>query len=97
MKLSNKEKRELLQKAFWDTNMNMDYLLSLLEGGPERFPGDRTNLYLRLLRAHHWYTLIRLIPTERLRDEALSEAVVSRLFPKELREKYEYARAVLSE
>jgi len=97
MKLSEDKKRELLHKLFWDKTIDIEYVLELLEGGPERFPGDKTNLYCRLLTTYGWYTLLKLIPLERLKCEALSEGVIKRLFPKELREKYQYAREVLSE
>ena len=97
MELSEEKKRELIQKLFWDRDMDIEYILKLLEGGPEQFPEDRANLYRKLLTTYGWYRLLKLIPIKRLKEEALSETVISRLFPKELREKYEYARKVLSE
>lgn len=96
MKFSEDKKRELLHKLFWDKNVDIEYVLKLLEGGPEQFPGDKVNLYCRLLTTYGWYTLLKLIPSDRLKNEALSETVIERLFPNELREKYQYARKVLS-
>jgi hypothetical protein len=93
---SEDKKRELLQKVFWDKDVDLEYILELLDGGPERFPGDKTNLYCRLLTTYGWYTILKLIPFERLKQEALNERVISLLFPRDLREKYQYARRVLS-
>lgn len=45
---------------------------------------------------YDWYTLLALIPRlERLQD-ALSDSVIKKIFPKSLKEKYIYARRVLS-
>jgi hypothetical protein len=97
MPVSQEKKKELLSRIFWDKTTDVDYAMELLNGAPERFPEDRTNLYCRLLTTYDWYTLLNLITVERLKQEALSESVVGRLFPKELREKYRYAREVLSD
>jgi hypothetical protein len=97
MEVSYEKKRELLQKLFWDRDTDAEYILELLDGGPERFPEDKANLYGRLLTTYGWYRLLKLIPIKRLKEEALSETVIGRLFPKELQERYEYARKVLSE
>jgi len=43
-----------------------------------------------------WYTILKLIPFERLKQKALNERVISLLFPRDLREEYQYARRVLS-
>ena len=96
MEFSKDKKRELLVKAFWDKNVDIEYILNLLEGGAESVPGDRINLYHRLLTTYDWYTLLKLIPIDRLKNEALSEAVLNHLFPDELRKKYKYAQRILS-
>jgi len=96
MPLSEEKKKILLSRVFWDKTTDIDYAVELLNGAPERFPGDRTNLYCRLLTTYDWYTLLNLITVDTLKHEALSESVVGLLFPKELRKKYEYARKVLS-
>ena len=97
MELFEEKKRELLNKLFWDKKIDLEYVLELLHGGPERSPGDKTNLYLRLLKTYDWYTLLKLLSPDSLRDEVLNESVLVLLFPKELGKKYKYARKVLSE
>ena len=72
-------------------------MLRLLEGKPERNTGDRIDLYRRFLTSHDWYTLLNLFSVTTLKDEILDEKVVCRLFPKELRNRYRYARKILSE
>jgi hypothetical protein len=95
--LSEDRKKELLRKLFWDKNIEIEYILGLLSGGPERFSGDKANLYRRLLTTYDWHTLLKIIALDRLKHEALNETVISLLFPKELRKKYQYASKVLSE
>jgi len=96
MPLSSDTKKKLLSNVFWDKDLDADYAFELLTGKPERFQHDRANLYRRLISTYDWYTILDLIPLDQLKDEALSELVVGQLFPKELREKYRYARDVLS-
>ena len=55
---------------------------------------DRISLYRRLLMTCDWYTLLALIPPDRLR-EALCEPVLERLYPASLKNRYLYARSVL--
>jgi hypothetical protein len=97
MPFSEENRQELLRRVFWDKSMDVHYVLELLNGAPERFPEDRDNLYRRLLTTYDWYTLLNLIAVDRLKNEAVSESVVGRLFPKDLREKYRYALKVLSD
>ncbi|HHE04496.1 MAG TPA: hypothetical protein ENL19_00375 [candidate division WOR-3 bacterium] len=90
-------KKQMLRKLFWDRNIDTGYMLSLLEGKPELIPGDKIDLYRRFLNSCDWYTLLNLFSVDILKDEILDEKVISRLFPKELREKYRYAKKILSE
>ena len=96
MEFPKDKKIELCKNLFWDRNIEPDYVLKLLEGGTERYPGEKINLYVRLLTTYDWYTLLKLIPVDQLKREVLSEGVVNHLFPPALRERYQYARRVLS-
>jgi len=94
--LSKNEKERLLSRLYWDMNVAPDYLYHLLndeitEG--EEF--DRMQLYRRLLTTYNWYILLKLVPTKRL-SELLSDSVIKMLYPKDLRERFKYAREVLS-
>lgn len=55
---------------------------------------DKKLIFCRLLSTYDWHTLIKLIP-EKLLREALTDDVLARLYPKELKEKYKYAREIL--
>jgi len=94
--LSKEEKEELLAKLYWDMDVKPDHLYRLLhEEAKESGPVDKINLYCRLLTTYDWHTLIKLIPANKL-VEALSDAVINRLYPKDLRNRFLYAREILS-
>lgn len=86
---------EKLTAIYWDMEVDPDQLSRLLRGDIEKVGHiDRVNLFRRLLATYDWYTLLALIPPDRLR-EALSDAVLEHLHPPSLRERYRYARHVL--
>jgi len=94
--LSKEEKEELLAKLYWDTDVKPGHLYRLLHGEvKESGHIDKINLYCRLLTTYDWHTLIKLIPANKL-IEVLSDPVVNRLYPKDLRNRFLYAREVLS-
>ena len=84
-----------LTNVFWDTDVNPDQLLRLLRGDIEKVGHiDRVNLFRRLLTTYDWYTLLAMIPPDRL-AEALSDAVLDHLHPAGLKDRYRYARRIL--
>ena len=84
-----------LAALYWDTDVEPTQLEGLLRGDIERIGHiDRINLYCRLLMTYDWYTLLALIPPERLR-EALSAPVIEHLYPVSLKDRYLYARSIL--
>ena len=84
-----------LTDVFWDTDVNPDQLLRLLRGDIEKVGHiDRVNLFRRLLTTYDWYTLLAMIPPDRL-PEALSDAVLDHLHPAGLKDRYRYARHIL--
>ena len=84
-----------LMGVFRDTDVQPDRLLRLLHGDIEKVGQiDRANLFRCLLATYDWYTLLAMIPPDRL-HEALSDAVLDRLCPKSLKERYRYARRIL--
>ena len=56
---------------------------------------ESQQFFSRLLTSCDWYTLLRLLPPEKI-NSVLSDSILSRLFPKDLKDKYIYARTVLS-
>ena len=90
-------RKQILKKLFWDRNIDPDYMLGLIDGKPELIPGERTDLYRRFLTSCDWYTLLKIFSIRQLRDELLDENVITRVYPKELIQRYRYARKILSE
>ena len=81
--------------AFWDLNTNPDSLLRILNGEIEEADGiDKPHLYRRLLSTYDWYTLLKIVPPENL-SQMLDDSVLHSLFPKNLKEKFLYARKLL--
>jgi len=86
---------QLINKLYWDRDVDPDYICGLLEGQPEQISGERTDLYRRILNSFDWYTILKIFTHEQLKHDVLNEQVISRLFPKDLRKRYRYARNIL--
>ena len=94
--LSIDEKRKLISRVYWDREADIDYLIDLPEGKIRSTDkNDLNTLYRRLLNTFDWYTLLKLIPEERLED-ALADKILKQLFPKSLNLRFQYARNILS-
>ena len=84
-----------LKALYWDIDVDPDELSLLLTGKIERIGRiDRIHLYRRLLMTYDWYTLLTIIPQDRL-QEALSKPVIEHLYPESLKNRYLYAKRVL--
>lgn len=93
--LTPEEKKKLLYEAFWDKNIDTASIYDFLTGRAEQAQEiDKKSVFTRLLSTYDWFTLMKLIPGDLL-PEALSDDVISRLYPKQLRDKYDYARRIL--
>ncbi len=94
--LSKKERKRLFSRLYWDMDVEPDYLEHLLADEiTEEEELDRIQLYLRLLRTYNWYVLLKLVPAKKY-SELLSDSVLKRLYPIDLKERFKYAREVLS-
>ena len=95
-KLSKKERQRLLSRLYWDMDVEPGYLEHLLADEiTEEEELDRIQLYLRLLKTYNWYVLLKLVPVKKY-SELLSDSVLKRLYPIDLKERFKYAREVLS-
>ena len=93
--LTPEDKKKLLSDAFWDKNVDENQLYDFIIGKTETLPFlDKKLIFCRLLSTFDWYTLNKLIP-KKLLKEALTDDVLDRLYPKELKGKYKYARGIL--
>jgi len=86
-----------LTELFWDYQFREEDLQALLNGEIERVGHlDRNQLYLRMLLTLGWYQIMSILPKSRLK-EALSEQVIENIRYKDLREKYYFAKRLLSQ
>jgi len=93
--LSIEEKKRMLTMAFWDLDIKAELLLQFLNDEIEEIIGlDKPSLYRRLLTTYDWYTVLKIVPHDKLR-QMLDDTVLTRLFPKDLKEKFSYARKIL--
>jgi hypothetical protein len=93
--LSTEEKKKMLSMISWDLKLDAGLLLKLLNDEIKDIEGfDKSSLYRRLLTTYDWYTLMKIVPPDKLRL-MLDDSVLDRLFPKDLKEKFLYARTVL--
>ena len=96
-KLSQKEKDKLLSRIFWDLYINPNEIRNMLDRPIEEVTASilQINLFRRLLTSCDWYTLIKLIPLEKI-NAILSDLIIEGIYPKDIKRKYLYARKYLS-
>ena len=94
--MNKQEKKERIKRLFWDLSVDVDRIVRYMDGDTESLEEISVeSLYRRMLTSVSWYTLQELVSREMLRD-MLDDRILSRLFPKDLKEQYTYAREVLS-
>lgn len=97
LQFSEQEKTDRIKRLFWDMDIDAGRLLGLLTGETEELKGlTKNDLYHRILETYEWYEIQRLVSYNDL-PNLLNERVLKRLYSKELKERYRYARRVLSE
>ncbi len=93
--LSEPEIKNMLSRLYWDVKVQPDQLYGLLKGKIERVGHvDILNLYYRMLTTYDWYTILRIVPTDKLGD-LLSDPVLDRIRFRGLKEKFLYARQIV--
>ena len=93
--LSEEEKRTILNRLFWDEDVDIVQLDRILKKtvGDSIDPKERI-LFRRLLMSCDWYTLLKLLSQEKLKS-ILSDSILDTIFPKDLQDRYRYVRNVL--
>ncbi len=85
----------MLSRLYWDVKVQPDQLHELLNGKIEKIGHvDIVHLYYRMLTTYDWYTILRIVPTDKLGD-LLSNAVLDKIRFKDLKEKFLYARQII--
>ena len=94
--LSKQEKEKIISRLFWDVEMNQIDLEKLLHEKLQTIDQIQSQTFFtKLLTSCDWYTLLKLLPPAEL-SIILTDQILDKLFPKNLKQKYTYARQVLS-
>lgn len=95
--LSRKEKERILSRLYWDMDTKLPDMYEFLNEETDGSENpDEINFYCRLLSSCDWYTLLKLVSLEKIK-KMLNDTVIERLYPNDLKDKFLYARRVLSE
>ena len=87
--------KDMLSRLYWDVEVEPDQLHRLLNGEIEKIGHiDILNLYFRMLMTFDWYTILKIVPNDKLGD-LLSDAVLDRIRFRDLKEKFLYARQTI--
>jgi hypothetical protein len=93
--LTEPEIIKMLSRLYWDVKVEPEQLYGLLKGEIDRIGHiDILHLYYRLLTTYDWYTILKIVPIDKL-DELLSDPVLDRIRFRDLKEKFLYARQII--
>lgn len=92
---SLEERLSLMRTLMWDYNIPPEHCLEVLEG-KRKTAGHYTEatLFRKLLESYRWFTILKIIPPERIL-ELLTDNVISSLRFKSLSEHYAFIRKEL--
>ena len=95
-RFSKKQIKSLLSKLYWDMKIDPNELYRLFSGEIDKIGAiKQSNLFYRILTSYDWYTILKLIPPKEF-NKLLEDDILNRIRPKDLKEKYLYARKVIS-
>ena len=89
------ERLSFMRSLMWDYNIAPEDCLEVLEGKREK-AGHYTEdtLFRKLLESYRWFTILKIIPPERILD-LLTDNVINSLRFKSLSERYAFIRKEL--
>ena len=89
------ERLSLLRSLMWDYNIAPEHCLEVLEGKREK-AGHYTEatLFRKLLESYSWFTILSIIPSERILQLLTNKTIQSLRF-KSLKKRYEFIRSRL--
>jgi hypothetical protein len=94
--LTKSEKENILTRLFWDIKLNQIDADKFIEEKIQSIEYSQSQQFFsKVLASCDWYTLLKLLPPAKL-HLVLSDPILDRLFPKDLKQKYIYARETLS-
>lgn len=87
----------IIKKILWDYNISGEDCISVLEGRQSSAGHyNEQNLFIKVLESFPWYTVMDLVPMDRIRT-LLTEELINKLRAEQLKIRYEFIRARLSE
>ncbi|MDP1620917.1 MAG: hypothetical protein Q8M08_01125 [Bacteroidales bacterium] len=91
------ERLDLMRSLMWDYNIAPEQCLEVLEGKREK-AGHYTEatLFRKLLESFSWFTILKIIPPERIL-QLLTDKTIQSLRFKSLTTRYEFIRSRLQE
>ena len=89
------ERLSLMRSLMWDYNIEPEHCLEVLEGKREK-AGHYTEetLFRKLLESYSWFTILTIIPTDRILI-LLTDSTIKSLRFKSLTSRYEFIRSRL--
>jgi len=95
--MDKQQRHKILESVMWDYSISAGEMEELLDGKIDKAGHyTRDQLFARMLTGLPWYTIIQLVPVEKVK-EMLTDKVIGALWPKSIRKKYEYVRKRLQE
>jgi hypothetical protein len=95
IRLSHKEKLDMMRSLNWDYLDKPEDMLAVIEGRLESSGAfNREKLFVRSLERLTWYCIIGLWGIEATK-ELYTPELAKRIWPKELRQRYDFVLAVL--
>ena len=95
--MDREHRYKILKTIIWDYTVSASDMEELLDGKIDNAGHfTRKKLFVRMLTGLPWYTIIQLLPVENV-NEMLTEEIISTLWPKSVKDQYEYIRKRLQE
>ena len=95
--MDKEQRHKVLQSVMWDYSISTNDMEELLDGKIDKAGHyTREKLFAKVLTGLPWYTIIQLLPVEKVKV-MLTDEVIRTLWPKSVQEKYEYVRKRLQE
>jgi len=95
--MDQQQRYKALQSVMWDYPISVSDMEKLLDGKIDRAGHyTRETLFAKMLIGLPWFTIIKLLPVEKIRD-MLTDDVIKSLWPKSVQTQYRYVKNRLQE
>ena len=95
--MDKQQRHKVLKSIMWDYSISTGEMEELLDGKIDKAGHyTREKLFAKMLTGLPWFTIIRILPVENVKD-MLTDEVIRVLWPKSVQKQYEYVRKRLQE